>query len=1218
MTVSEHDEGLELPTDQALALAADELAARLHAGGPFDVEAFLHEHPEHAAELRRLLPALRGLASLEPSARPTPAGAGPAAATSETLGDFRIVRQIGRGGMGVVYEAEQLSLGRRVALKVLPFAGTLDPRQLQRFRNEAQAAAHLHHTNIVPVFFVGAERGVHFYAMQLIEGQTLADILMGLRASRVREYPAAARPGADASPYDPTSPYAPTPVAGALSTDRAAGDPASFAAAARLALQAAEALEHAHQLGVIHRDVKPGNLMVDSRGHLWVTDFGLAQFQSDARLTLTGDVLGTLRYMSPEQALARRVVVDHRTDIYSLGITLYEVLTLRPAFAGTDRQELLRQIACEEPPPPHKLNPAVPADLETIILKAIAKSPAERYATMQEMADDLRSFLEDRPIRARRPTLGQRAARWARRHKALVHAAVAVLALAVLMLAVSTVLIADGMWKKQKALQEKDKALAEKDAEYNRANEALYLHRVQVAHRAWSDGDMPKALQLLQECPPELRNWEWHYVYRLCHGELLALGDASGDAVAFSPDGRSLAYARPGGRFTVCDAFDGRERFTRQSDGRVIAAVAFSPRGERVAVAGGWTDRPCPVQLWDARTGELVCSLPPRDIRTDCLAFSPDGTRLATAGINGPTRLLELPSGREVRTFPTDLHRVQAVAFRPDGKALAVGGHALTVLDLQTGQPLYRIAETTGGLAFSPDGRHLATLGFGADCSRGRACGVWLKVREASTGKELAAAPERNLHRLSYSPDGRWLLAAGNHHVLQLRDPATAAVLRRLRGHWGTVRAVDFNPDGSRLASAAADGTVRVWDLSRSQEALSWKAHPGPPGAIAFSPDGATLATAGPPERGSPADAGTRLPDEVRLWATATGKPVASCDGLLGTAQALVFAPDGDSLAALSLRYHDLREAEAEVAVRTLRHPQRRAVFRTPAGWAADLAATPPGWRLAAALVPDFTRPQVVRLWQAPEGVRYGEVVPFAHNPARPVPGECGGSGAVWAWRYRAYGWVGMVALSPDGRLLATAGEDEPDRPLAMRVWDAETGEPLAQLRQPSAGINALVFSPDGRWLVSAHPTRSAHRVRVWEARTGRLVSQFSAAAMCVAVSPQGRVATAGAGEVRLWQGQTGRETLALEGSGDALVQRLAFSPDGHRLAGTGSDGRVWVWDATPLPARPEPPAPRPDEGENTRCSLGIINPRQPLPPGLNRNVMTGTLTSPPATAPKR
>jgi serine/threonine protein kinase len=336
------------------------------------------------------------------------------------LGDFRLLREIGRGGMGVVYEADQISLNRKVALKVLPFAAAMDPRQLQRFKNEAQAAAQLHHQHLVPVYGVGCDRGVHYYAMQYIEGQTLAATIRGLRSEGEGRYPV----GTGVAPTEshvpvPRAPEA-TPPAGVLSTEGPTRQLGYVRTVAQLGVQAAEALEHAHQMGIVHRDIKPANLLVDGRDNLWITDFGLARFHSDAGLTLSGDLLGTLRYMSPEQALAKHGLVDHRTDIYSLGATLYELLTLVPACPGEDRHEVLRQIERDDPSPPRSLNPAIPADLETIVLKALAKDLDARYATAQELADDLRRFLEDKPIRAKRPTAWQRTRKWVRRHQAMV------------------------------------------------------------------------------------------------------------------------------------------------------------------------------------------------------------------------------------------------------------------------------------------------------------------------------------------------------------------------------------------------------------------------------------------------------------------------------------------------------------------------------------------------------------------------------------------------------------------------------------------------------------------------------------------------------------------------------------------------------------------------------------------------------------------------------
>jgi serine/threonine protein kinase/Flp pilus assembly protein TadD len=382
-----------------------------------------------------------------------------------SLGDFRIVREVGKGGMGIVYEAEQLSLRRRVALKVLPFAASMDARQLQRFHNEAKAAACLHHTNIVPVHSVGCERGVHFYAMQFIDGQPLSEIIRQLRQTE-KTAPTAAMPEQTAvyqPPPEAATKTSPTTrrvaeVSPLTSEGRSGRD--YYRKVAELGIQAAEALDHAHRLGIVHRDIKPGNLMLDGRGNLWVTDFGLAHMQhTEASLTLTGQAVGTPRYMSPEQAMAKRVPIDHRTDVYSLGVTLCELLTLCPAFGSEDRQELLRQIAFEEPVRPRRLERSIPGELETIVLKAMEKQPQDRYATAQELADDLERWLKHEPIHARRPTLVQRASKWVRRHTAAVRAA-SVLLLVLLVLGIGQSL----WWVRQQAVAETEARAAIEEA----------------------------------------------------------------------------------------------------------------------------------------------------------------------------------------------------------------------------------------------------------------------------------------------------------------------------------------------------------------------------------------------------------------------------------------------------------------------------------------------------------------------------------------------------------------------------------------------------------------------------------------------------------------------------------------------------------------------------------------------------------------------------------
>jgi serine/threonine protein kinase len=421
--------------------------AQLQSGALPNHEEWVSHYPEFADMLAEYLPELEqihlGASIPDPGAAEGDLPTFPDAEQG-LLGDFKIQREVGRGGMGVVYEAQQISLGRRVALKVLPFAATLDPKQLQRFKNEAQAAAQLHHSNIVPVYAVGCSRGVHFYAMQFIEGRSLAEMIAELRAD-VSGFP---RPSVDSPPDEvarEAAESAPEMVStrthAALATDRSSRSAAYFRSVAELGVEAALALEHAHQLGVVHRDIKPANLLVDAARHLWITDFGLAQFQNERGLTLSGDIVGTVRYMSPEQALARRGLVDHRTDIYSLGVTLYEALTLEPAYAGTDREAILKRIALNDPRRPRRVQPLLPSALETIVMKAMADRPESRYATAQEMADDLRRFLENRPILAARPSLVERTTKWAARHKPVLTTAAAALGLVMGALIVGTFLL---------------------------------------------------------------------------------------------------------------------------------------------------------------------------------------------------------------------------------------------------------------------------------------------------------------------------------------------------------------------------------------------------------------------------------------------------------------------------------------------------------------------------------------------------------------------------------------------------------------------------------------------------------------------------------------------------------------------------------------------------------------------------------------------------------
>lgn len=360
----------------------DDYLAKLKQGDAPSRQELLAQHPELSDQLDACLSGIEFIHG-------EPAGS----SQTRQLGEFRIIREVGRGGMGAVYEAEQPSLGRKVALKVLRFGSVSDPEAISRFKREAETVAALHHTNIVPIFSVGSESGVNYYAMQFIEGKSLDHVA------------------------------------------HETVDPIEAIQVARWGLEASEALNHAHQRGVIHRDVKPSNLILDQEGRIWLTDFGLAKRSDDITLSMTGALLGTPRYMSPEQAATRNHVIDHRTDIYSLGATLYELLTGQPVFQADSPLEVIAQIISDDPAPPRKINPSVPKDLETIVLKCLAKESSRRYQSSQALAADLRAVVEDRPIVARRANWLEQSARWFKRRRRSVRLAVSSAGLTLMVIA---------------------------------------------------------------------------------------------------------------------------------------------------------------------------------------------------------------------------------------------------------------------------------------------------------------------------------------------------------------------------------------------------------------------------------------------------------------------------------------------------------------------------------------------------------------------------------------------------------------------------------------------------------------------------------------------------------------------------------------------------------------------------------------------------------------
>jgi WD40 repeat protein/serine/threonine protein kinase len=1058
------------------------------------------------------------------------------------LGEFELLSELGRGGMGVVYRAWQPSLGRQVALKVLFRTG--DPKAEARFRREIRALGQVEHPHLVKIFTSGSDGEQWFYAMELVEGATLAGVCERLHARSPRPE------SVDATVWRETlsavctearraeKPLSDTPAELApADTDQPGVDAVARAGyvgqVVELLRQVAGAAHALHERGILHRDIKPGNIMVSADGGQAVLmDLGLAQVadEVEGRLTRTRQFVGTLRYASPEQVLAVGGV-DRRSDVYGLGATLWEMLTLRPLFGATDATptpELMRRIQVEEPERPRKYHPGLSRDLEAIVLKCLEKDAGRRYATAAELTRDLERWQAGEPVRARPVRGWERGWKWVKRRPgaAALWSVTVLMVLALLGGGVSLFYSgrlqdALGEAERQRDIAEQQRQIAadqhaEAERQRDRAERLVYARQIALAQVAWEKGDVRHGWELLDGCRRELRGWEHDYLYTLFNSNQHTFRGHTATvwSVGFSPDGKRLVSGSSDNTLKVWDAQTGQQTLTLRGHTSAVLSVAFSPDGKRLL--SGSADKT--LKVWDAQTGQETLSLKGHTEPVTSVAFSPDGKRLASASEDRSVKVWDAQTGQDTLSLKGHRHGVLSVAFSPDGKRLASGSSDATVKvwDAQTGQETLTLKGHTdwvSSVAFSSDGRRLVSASGNAILLPDKAGG--LKVWDVQTGEQTLSLNEHTggFSSVAFSPDGKRLISGGGDQAVRVCDAQTGQETLTLKGHTGHVTSVAFSPDGQRLVSGSGDQTVKVWDAQTGQESRTLQGHTSHVTSVAFSPDGQRLVS------GS-------VDETVKVWDARTGQVTLFLKGAGGP---VAFSPDGQRLASSSADPIHNPDKARELKVWDAQTGEHSLTLMGHTDVVLSVAFSPDGKRLVSG-----SSDHTVKVWDAQTG-----------QETRTLKGHTG--------------WVFSVAFSPDGKRVVSGSEDQ-----TVKVWDAQTAQQTCTLQGHTSWVKSVAFSPDGKRVVSGS---GDHTVKVWDAQTSQetlTLKGHAGVVFSVAFSPDCKCLASGSSDhtVKVWDAQTGQETLCLKGH-TGRVFSVAFSPDGKRLASASEDRTVKLWDAT-------------------------------------------------------